>query len=59
MSEEQTKEIKIKPEVAFNLKIIEFDKDIAELESRVASLKSQKMRFIYDTNINSVMQNSG
>ena len=40
---------------AFNLKIMEFDKKIAEAETTVADLKRQKATFVYETNVQNVV----
>jgi len=44
-------EINVDSSVAFQLKIQEFDRNIARLESQVADLKRQKAEFAYDQNL--------
>ena len=59
MSEEQVQqqpeqkpiEIEVDPQVAFNLKLQEYDKAIAIAEAQVYDFKKQKMSFIYDQNV--------
>lgn len=51
VGEEKPVEIEVEPQVAFNLKIQEYDKAIATAEAQVADLKKQKMSFIYDRNV--------
>ena len=55
MPEEQSVQepikIEVDPPTAFNLKMQEFDKNIATAEAQVYELKRQKMAFIYDRNI--------
>ena len=46
--------ISIPTEVAVQIKLMEFDKQIAEVETQVASLKQQKMTFIYEANVEAV-----
>ena len=42
--------IQVEPNIHFQIKLQEFDKNIAVLESQVADMKKQKMSFIYDYN---------
>ena len=55
--DEQKKEeqINIDPGTAFSLKIQEFDKKIAEAELSVATLKRDKMTFVYDQNVQQIV----
>jgi hypothetical protein len=43
--------IEVDPASAMTLKLQEFDKKIAEGEAVVANLKMQKATFLYDTNL--------
>ena len=49
-------ELHVDEATAFNLRLQEFDKVIAEAESQVANLKAQKMSFIYTTNVNALLK---
>ena len=49
--EQKPIEIEVDPQVAFNLKLQEFDKAIATAEAQAADLKRQKAAFIYDRNV--------
>lgn len=48
-------QITIDPGTAFSLKMQEFDKKIAEAELAVATLKKEKMCFIYDQNVQQIV----
>jgi hypothetical protein len=50
-TEQKPLEIEVEPQVAFNLKLQEFDKAIATAEAQVYDLKKQKMSFVYDRNV--------
>ncbi len=54
-TEQQKQEISIDPGTAFNLKLQEFDKKIAEAELAVATLKKEKASFIYDQNVQQIV----
>jgi len=54
--EQKMMEIAVEPQVAFNLKIQEYDKAIATAEFHVADLKKQKMSFIYDRNVQNLTE---
>ena len=47
--------INIDGKTAFSLKMMQFDKDIAEAESKVADLKKEKVTYIYDANLQELM----
>lgn len=49
--------INIDNNTAFSLKLQEFDKNIAIAEAQVADLKKQKFSYIYDSNVQLIMQN--
>ena len=49
--EQQTVEVTVTPDIAFNLKIQEFDKLIGMAKFKVAELEMQKLSFIYDSNL--------
>ena len=49
--EQKPLEIEVDPQVAFNLKLQEYDKAIATAEAQVYDLKKQKMSFVYDRNV--------
>jgi len=53
MSDKQ--ELIVDVNVAFNLKVQEYDKLIAEAEQQVAVLKAQRAAFIYQTNLDQVV----
>lgn len=53
--QKQEEHISIDPGTAFSLKIQEFDKKIAESEFVVASIKKEKMCFIYDQNVQQIV----
>lgn len=53
--EAMKQEISIDPGTAFNLKLQEFDKKIAEAELSVATLKKEKASFIYDQNVQQIV----
>jgi phage-related minor tail protein len=68
MSEENTKtlatsenanaeqeKIEVDALTAFNLKVLEFDKQIAETEAKVASLKNERVTYIYTENVKQVI----
>jgi len=48
--------ISIDAQTFFMVKLQEFDKMIAEAESNVANLKMQKASYIYDTNVQQILQ---
>lgn len=50
-TEQKPIEIEVEPQVAFNLKLQEFDKAIATAEAQAANLKMQKAAFVYDSNV--------
>lgn len=47
--------VDVSSEVAFTMKLQEFDRNIAIAEAKVAELKMNKAVFIYDTNLNNVV----
>jgi hypothetical protein len=47
-------QVQVDNSTAFNLKLMEFDKDIAVLEYQTAQKKAEKMSFIYDSNIQAI-----
>jgi hypothetical protein len=49
-------DIEVSPEVAFNLRLQEFDKNIAMAEAQAANLKMQKASFVYDRNIQTLIE---
>jgi hypothetical protein len=51
--DDQTK-IEVPPVVAANMKIMEYDRQIADAELHVASLKKQRADFVYDANIQEI-----
>lgn len=54
--QEQPKlEIDVTAEVAFSLKLQEFDKAIAISDAKTAELKMQKAAYVYDTNLQNVI----
>jgi len=64
LSEEKTTEIKEEPieievdgQTAYQLKILEFDRNIAETKSFAAKLEFDKIAFIYQTAIETIKNN--
>jgi hypothetical protein len=57
--EQQQEEMKIEVDssVAFQLKLQEFDRDIARLDAQSADLKRQKIEFIYNQNLQNITEN--
>ena len=55
---ENVQEIKVDNATAFNLRVQQFDRDIAIAEAQIADLKKQKMCFIYDTNVQLIVEQS-
>jgi hypothetical protein len=53
--QKQHQEIPLDSGTAFNLKLQEFDKKIAEAELSVATLKKEKASFIYDQNAQQII----
>lgn len=53
--EEKRQEVQVDAITAFNLKILEFDRNISDLESKVASLKSERSNYIYSENVQQVL----
>ena len=53
--QQPTEHIDIDIGTAFALKLQEFDKRIAEAEFQVASLKKEKLTYIYDQNVQQVV----
>jgi len=47
--------IQIDEQTAYNLKILEFDKLIAEAENNVSSLKNDKAKYIYEAHVNIIV----
>jgi hypothetical protein len=52
--EEQMK-IDVDAQTAFALKLQEFDKEIAQAEEKVATIKKDKATYIYDQNVQQVV----
>ena len=52
-------EIQVPMEIAAQMKMVEFDRNIAIAEANVAELKKQKMIFVYDTNLQNIQQQYG
>lgn len=48
-------DISVDQVTAFNLKVQEFDKNIAEAKAVVADLNKQKATFIYETNVQAIV----
>jgi hypothetical protein len=48
--------IDVPMQVAMQVKVLEFDKAISEAEIQVATLKAQRAKFLYDSNLNLVQQ---
>ena len=56
MSQAEQKTINVDAQTIFTLKLQEFDKKITEAELEVARLKNAKCTFIYDSNVQVVLQ---
>ena len=54
-AEPKEEQIDIDLGTAFNLKLQEFDKKIAEAEVATANLKREKMAYIYDQNVQQIV----
>jgi len=54
---EDIQRIEVDAQTAFNLKIQEFDKNIAVAEFEVARVKKERMEFIHNTSLGNVMEN--
>ena len=54
-SKPELEKIMVDMDTAFNMKMMEFDKKISDAELQVSTLKQQKMAFIYDTHVNSLV----
>ena len=52
---QEPRTINLDAKTAFSLKLIQFDRDIAEAESKVADLKKNKASYVYDTNLQEVL----
>lgn len=50
-SGQKTLEVTVNPETAFNLKLQEFDQEIAKAKHRVTEIKMQKASFIYNSSL--------
>lgn len=55
LAEQKQEQINVDPATAFNLKLQEFDRKIAEAELAVATLKKEKACFIYDQNVQQIV----
>ena len=54
--EQKPLEIEVEPQVAFNLKLQEFDKAITAAKAQAANLEAQKAAFVYDRNIQTITE---
>jgi hypothetical protein len=54
--EQKPLEIEVDPQVAFNLKLQEFDKAITAAKAQAANLEMQKAAFIYDRNVQTLTE---
>jgi biopolymer transport protein ExbD len=54
--EQQPLEIEVDAQTAFQIKLQEFDKNIATGEAQVADLKKQKMEYIYNYNVQMITE---
>ena len=55
-SEQNEMRIEVTPQVAYNMKLLDFDKKIAEAEALVSNLKKEKIDFIYKTEMDILTQ---
>jgi hypothetical protein len=55
-AEQQPIQINVDSNTAFALKLQEFDKLISESEAQTADLKRQKATFVYESNVNALLQ---
>lgn len=53
---QQQQKVNLDAQTFFAIKLQEFDKMIAEAEENVASLKKQKAAYVYDTNVQQILQ---
>jgi len=53
---EEPMEIEVDGQTAYNMKVLEFDKNIAEAKALASKLEHDKITFIYQTAINSITQ---
>jgi len=51
VQQEQQMEIEVDMQTAFQIKLQEFDKNIATGEAQIADIKKQKMEYIYNYNV--------
>jgi hypothetical protein len=51
-------QIKVPEEVAYTLKLQQFDKEIATAETKIAELKQQKAEYIFQRNLDIVIKQS-
>jgi hypothetical protein len=49
-------QITVPAQIAFQIKVMEFDKAIAEAKAQIATLEAQRAKFIYDSNLQSIQQ---
>jgi hypothetical protein len=56
ISKQQSQTLEVPTQMAFQVKLLEFDKAIAEAKAQVATLEAQKAKFIFDSNIQSLQQ---
>jgi hypothetical protein len=58
-TEQKPLEIQVPEEVAYQLKLMEFDKNITMAKAQIADMERQKMDFVYQTAINGVANKYG
>jgi hypothetical protein len=49
-------QITVPAQIAHQIKVMDFDKAIADAKSQVATLEAQRAKFIYDSNLQMVQQ---
>ena len=49
-------QIEVTPDVAFNLKLQEYDKNIAAHKAEAAKLEAEKVAFIYNSNVQGITE---
>lgn len=55
-SKDEPLQIQVDGKTAYSMKLLEYDKNIAEAEAAVANLKKEKVAFIYDTQVQGIAE---
>lgn len=54
--EQKPLEIQVDPKTAYSMKLLEYDKNIAEAKAMVANLEKEKIDFIYNTQVRGITE---